>query len=136
MIDILYAPAQPFVWHPLRACIPACIFFLFAILLFARRDSSARFVPFLLAITGAVWILFGLNELVAKRHGWDIRVDLLFLWPSVLLLSLVAFTLGIIRIFERKQKENANSPSRTTFLRPHLKSDACGANATICNRYE
>lgn len=90
MLKIFYYPVQPFLSHPLRAYLLAA---LFAILLATSLARSRRFNPraHLVPLFAVLsWVLFGLNEELARANAWDIRVDVLISWPLVLVISIGA----------------------------------------------
>ena len=92
---IFYAPAQPFIGHPERANLMAAGF---AILFGVSILHAGRFKPLthvLTLLATLLWVAFGLNEIQAQQNGWDIRVDLLLLWPVLFVISVASAWLGI-----------------------------------------
>jgi hypothetical protein len=86
----LYALAQPFVWQPARILLVAATWFVLA---FTLLRPSLR--PMLIA-SGA-WTLFGLLEFEARRERADIRVDLLFTWPALCLITIICLVIALKR---------------------------------------
>ena len=87
---IIYGPSQPFVQNPVLAFVMAgCLALLLAASLLRARHL--RPVPHL-ALTGvaALWILFGMHEIQAQQAGWNIRVDLMLIWPPLMLATIAA----------------------------------------------
>lgn len=85
--------------QPWLALAPAAVFFVL-------RRLSARTLP---AVAGAAWLLYAVYEYAMQRR-WlctgecDIRIDLLVLYPVLLLVSIAAAitaALGIARRYGR-----------------------------------
>ncbi len=69
----------------------ACFFYLLLTIRAALRANNSKAKssrPLSVAIIA--WILFGINEYVAHVYGTNIRVDLLFLSPIILVISVYA----------------------------------------------
>ena len=100
LLDLLYAPIQPFVWHEERAFIVAFVFA--GLIVFRTIANKEKFTlrsiwPLLLALVA--WILFGINEYIAHSNKANIRIDLLFFGPVMMAISLYAmysFVKGLI----------------------------------------
>ncbi len=84
-MDRLYTLAQPFVGHPGRALAVALGLGMIGFAVGTR--------PLLVAAGG--WAIFALLEAEARRERADIRVDLLFTWPALCLLTLVCVWLSL-----------------------------------------
>lgn len=93
MFDALYAPAQYMAGRPERALAVAIAFAFAGIVLRVakRRHPAIADRPALLCT--ALWLFWGINEHAAKLYGWNVRIDIVFLWP---ILSVV--TLGCLVI--------------------------------------
>lgn len=93
----IYAAAQPFIGHAGRAFAIAVIGALMFLLVRRARRGSAR--PWM--VLAVAWAVFGTCEAVATRERADIRVDLLFTWPGLLFLTVVAVALWARGALER-----------------------------------
>ena len=106
-MSLLYSLAQPFVWHPGRAAAVAlaCCVMLFVLPRPARGP---------LLVVAVSWGVFALLELEAWRARADIRVDLLFTWPALCILTLVAFVVCLRRILSqdspRREETDHSAP--------------------------
>lgn len=80
-MDVVFVPLSPFVWAPGRALVVAVGFLVVAVFLGLRRGLGLR-SPALKAIVAVVaWVALAVNEYVARREGWNIRIDLLVFAP-------------------------------------------------------
>ena len=93
VFEFLFAGAQPFVWHPGRAWLVAGAFLLAGAVV--RAAFRGRKWTWPLLASAVAWFLFGCNEYVAHARGWDIRVDLLFGWPVLLVWSIASVVLCV-----------------------------------------
>ena len=86
-MDILWKAANYFNWHPWRAFAVSLVFWVPLLLSLMLRGwrPYARTLPLLVA--ASAWVLFGLLEYEAYRERADLRVDLLFTWPALLLVT-------------------------------------------------
>lgn len=90
-----YDLAQPFVWHPTRVFIIALVWLL-AAFIFRKTVRQPLFVA------AGAWGVFALFEFEAWRERADIRVDLLFTWPVLCLLTIGCLYLAIKQYLTRK----------------------------------
>lgn len=104
LMQIVYGPATPFVTHPERAYMMAAGFAFLAIFSFVQRGEFKPLVQIPILLTVLVWVAFGRNEMQAQQNGWNIRVDLLFFWPVVFVITLASAWLGV-RGFVVKREE-------------------------------
>ena len=89
--ELLFAPIQPFVWHPERAFVAAMIFVGLCIAMIVIGKGKIRvkqLQPMLLAIF--FWLLFALNEYIAHANKTDIRIDLLAFGPFIMGITVYA----------------------------------------------
>ena len=77
-----------FIWHPERIAIVAGLFLVGYL---ALRWSS-RFRAWPLLVAAVAWGLFALAEWSAKAEGANIRVDLFFTAPLLLVVTVWALT--------------------------------------------
>lgn len=99
MLDVLYAPAQWMAGRPERALTVAVVFAAATLLLRAarRRYPDVADRPALLCT--ALWLFWGINEHAARIYGWDVRIDVVFLWPILAFVTVgcVLVTLASVR---------------------------------------
>jgi uncharacterized protein with PQ loop repeat len=88
----LFAFAAPFIGHPWRAVAVAA----FALLSIApqafggtRNSKRVSLSSFASLVLAACWLVFGVLEAEALREHADIRIDLIFTWPAICLVSLM-----------------------------------------------
>lgn len=97
--ETVFAPANVFVWHPERALLVASAFFAtFFVVFKIRRQQTIS-----LLIAGFFWVAFSLWELLATIRRWDIRVDLLLLWPLLIVISSVAIVAFLFDAFKSEK---------------------------------
>jgi hypothetical protein len=90
-LDWIYRLAQPFVWHPGRALVVSLAL---ALAGFGFRDRGGRG----LFPAAAAWAVFALLEFLAWRERADIRVDLLFTWPALCLITAACLAAWVYRL--------------------------------------
>lgn len=99
-MDAIYALAIPFVGHAARAGAVALIWFIGgALILVSRARWNARVWPLFTA--GCAWALFALLEVEAARERADIRVDLLFTWPTLCAISIACAVVWFVSLCRR-----------------------------------
>lgn len=94
----LYSLAQPFVGNPARAVFVGLGWLLIAFML----PKAARRPLFVASIA---WNVFAFLELEAWREHADIRVDLLFTWPALCILTLAALAVSLRRVVRRARSD-------------------------------
>ena len=103
LLELLYAPIQPFVWHPERAFIVAFVYVGLIVIsgLVNKGKIKLKYAwPLLLAFCS--WFLFGINEYIAHSNKTNIRIDLLFFGPLIMLVSIYAVYSFIKSYFSRE----------------------------------
>ncbi len=85
-IGLFYSPIRWFVGHPLRILTVALLFLVLSGIVTISRKGQAW--PLLWA-TG-VWLTFSLWEWLMVRQEANIRIDLFFIYPVMLFISLWA----------------------------------------------
>jgi len=112
-MEIIFAPIAIFVWQPERAMLVAAVFAL--MLVIARSHTLLKknvpTFPVLLALI--MWLSFGILEYYAKRGGWNIRVDLLFFGPVIMLTTIFAvvkYSRGLIKTFKDISRDSETHP--------------------------
>ena len=99
-MSAIYALANPFVGHALRAGLVALACLVIGGLLFVgRRRLNLPAWP--LIIAGGAWSLFALLEAEATRERANIRVDLLFTWPALCLISTACAIVWLLLLCRR-----------------------------------
>jgi len=83
LLEWLFKPIQPFVWHPERIAAVACVLFIAFFVLLSLR----RFRSWPLLIPACVWGLFAVWEAYCKAQKYNIRVDLLLLYPILVVVT-------------------------------------------------
>ena len=101
--ELLYAPIQPFVWHPEKAFYVSLIFIALLVIDIVAHKGYIRIKqlwPLLLAFVS--WLLFGVNEYIAHSNKTDIRIDLLFFGPLIMAISIFAIYSFVKSLLYRK----------------------------------
>ena len=93
--ELLFGPARVFLEHPERAYLVAIGFLALLAASVLRAGGLRRGVQALLALTAVFWVGFGIHEQSLAGTGANIRVDFLFAWPPLAVVSLVAIACGI-----------------------------------------
>jgi hypothetical protein len=83
-----------FVWEPGRVAVVAGAFLLTFIACAALERSNRRFRSWPLFATAALWGLYALWEWLAFEKRWNIRVDLLLIYPLLFGASVTALVLS------------------------------------------
>jgi hypothetical protein len=91
---IIYTPFQPFVWHPERIAVVAVTLLIIAIVAFARR---LRAWP--LFVAASAWAALVPWEYHCKVREANIRIDLLSIWPLLVIIT----GWGLIAGFRRRR---------------------------------
>jgi hypothetical protein len=76
-LKVLFAPIQPFVWHPERIAAVAAVFLVGFLLFRSSRRIHATW--FLAAALG--WGAFALWEWYCRTMKYNIRIDLFLIYP-------------------------------------------------------
>jgi len=99
VLDWLYAPAQFMAGRPERALVAAACFALAAVILRLAKRRAPALADRPAVLCTALWLFWGINEHAARLYGWNIRVDIVFLWPilAIVTLACIAITLASIR---------------------------------------
>ena len=101
-MDSVYALANPFVGHALRAVLVALVWFIAAALIVASRGRLDR-PAWPLVVAGTAWTVFAVLEAEAKRERADIRVDLLFTWPALCIVSIGCAVASVLLLRRRSR---------------------------------
>jgi hypothetical protein len=83
LVDAFFAPANYFVWHPDRIAVVAAVLFGAAVLGFAVK----RKLCVALVVASFCWLCFVPWEYYCTVQRYNIRVDLLVIWPVLLLVT-------------------------------------------------
>ncbi|MCU0898780.1 MAG: hypothetical protein MUC55_14955 [Burkholderiales bacterium] len=116
MLDWLYAPAQFMAGRPERALAVAACFALAAVILRAAKRRAPALAERPALLCTALWVFWGINEHAAKLYGWNIRIDTVFLWPilAVVTLACVGLTLASVRgAMSGTDRRRLEPPDRT-----------------------
>jgi hypothetical protein len=90
-LKMFFAPIQPFVWHPERIAIVACILLLAYLML--RRVG--RFRPRPILVSAVIWGAFALWEWYCKIQGYNIRIDLFLIYPVLIIVTVWSLIAGL-----------------------------------------
>ena len=102
-----------FVGQPGRIFVISCIFFLgyFVMRLLGRKLPSLRSWPLL--VPAIAWVLFAVWELFCSAQQYDIRVDLFFIYPILIVVSIFGLSVSIgsliTSFFKKGAGEQMNS---------------------------
>ena len=99
-MDAIYALADPFVGHALRAGLVALVWLIAGGFVVAMR-SRFNLPAWPLFTAGGAWALFALLEAEATRERANIRVDLLFTWPALLVISVGCAVVWVVLLCRR-----------------------------------
>lgn len=96
-----------FVWHPVRIAGVSCFFL---VGFFGMRLLNHKYPLFrnrLLLISGVMWALFSLYEWHCKSQRYNIRVDLFFIYPVLMSVSIGSVLVAVANLLLslRKNKE-------------------------------
>ena len=83
-----------FVWHPGRIVVVALVFAVGFIVLVVLQGVNHRFRSWPFLVASALWGLYALWESIAMEKQWNIRVDLLLIYPALLAISVAAVVLS------------------------------------------
>ena len=97
-----------FVWHPGRIAIVSGVFFLGFLGAYFLNGRHMQFQHGLLLVCAIIWGLYAMWESHCKTMEYDIRVDLLLIYPVLMSVSIFSIMINIIRLslgFLRKRKK-------------------------------
>ena len=99
-MKILSDVMQPFIWHPERVMVVAFFFsLLYFGLVLSKAATRVRVRPILIA--AIAWALYSAWEYHCKIQRYNIRVDLLLIYPLLVIVSL----LPVVAIFRKQKKQ-------------------------------
>jgi len=107
LIQYLFSPIQPFVWHSERIMIVSCAFFLGFLGMYLFNRKCLLFQHWLLLVCAVIWGLFAVWEAHCKTMEYNIRVDLLLIYPVLASITIFSVIINIVRPllhFPRKQR--------------------------------
>jgi hypothetical protein len=102
---ILFIPALPFIWHPERILLVAIFFAMLLVVSVVRSREFKPLTHLLTLLATGLWVAFVFWEIRAKQEGWKIRVDLLFFWSPLIVVSGAAAWMGIRSIVMGKSND-------------------------------
>lgn len=97
-VQELFRLADPFMSHPERAAMVAVILLL---VYFAVLKAKGVKVFTLLGVC-SIWVAFAIWETFATALRWDIRVDMLLIWPVLLLSAAIALGAVVLALFSTR----------------------------------
>ena len=98
-----------FIGHPSRVLFVAVFFVLVALLSGKRADGIWGKATLPCYGAALVWMAYALWEYLVSREGADIRVDLLIIYPILIIVSVLAPILSF-RLARRTQASKNNLP--------------------------
>ena len=104
-MEILFAPIQPFLWHPERALMVALFFLVFWIF---HKIKLYSFVNTPLLVSSISWFLYAALESTISTNS-NVRVDILVIYPWLLFISIYS----IFNAFKLKNNKNKNESPNT-----------------------
>ena len=112
MLDWLYAPAQFVAGRPERALAVAACFAIAAVVLRIAKRRFPALADRPVILCTALWVFWGINEHAARLYGWNVRVDIVFLWPilAIVTLGCMGLTLASIRAAVRGTGTHGAAP--------------------------
>lgn len=90
IVQLIYFPSQQVIRNPAYAFVVAFGFAALLVISFVRGGKIRPWVHASCLLACALWVAFGMHEYRMREVSNPIRVDLLLLWPPLLLLSLAA----------------------------------------------
>jgi hypothetical protein len=94
ILNLIYLPATPFIGHPERAYIVSVLFGVLLAVSVARSGTLKPLIDLSLLLAALGWGLFGYFETLAIAGGANIRIDLLFGWPILCIITVAAIAAG------------------------------------------
>jgi hypothetical protein len=113
MIEIFSLPIQSFIWHPERIAFLAGIFLASFVGLLIVCKTPRRYNPRTLLLPTAVWAAYAPWEAYCMAGKYDIRVDLLIIYPILL----AATVLGVAGAVKKRRRPLNNETCRTDIHR-------------------
>jgi predicted membrane protein len=98
LLDWLYTPAQFIAGRPERALAGAACFAIAAVILRIAKRRAPALADRPAILCTALWVFWGINEHAAKLYGWNIRIDTVFLWPILAIVTLACIGLTLASI--------------------------------------
>ena len=105
LMNLLFLPIQPFVGHPERVAVVAALCFIAFALVLLRARKGHRLRAWPLLVPTLLWTLFIPWEAYCKAGGHNIRVDLLLIWPMLV----IATVGGIATTFKRQTESRRDT---------------------------
>lgn len=109
LMRIAFLMAQPFMLYPELAYLMAMAFMVLFVVSTLQTEKYTSPVPLGILFTSVCWVGFGL--LMRRYQGAEIRVDVLFSWPPLLVVSLTTGCLGIWQIVAKKPTDQTKDES-------------------------
>ena len=97
LIQYLFLPIQPFIFHPGRIMIVSGVFFLGFMGVYLFNRKHLLFQHWLLLACAVIWALFAAWETYCKTMEYNIRVDLLLIYPVLVSITLFSVITNIVR---------------------------------------
>ncbi len=116
-LKIFYSPMDPFIRHPELAYFVAAGFvILWAVCVWHSGTFRPRLYAFIL-LPALLWVLYGMHEYRAQAAGWNIRVDILMIWPVLFVASAAAVWLSLRELIAPRRTAASDIVSSAPDLR-------------------
>jgi len=109
VIEWIFLPIQPFLWHPERIAYVAVIF-IAAFLIMRIVTKSSGINPRYLFVPAVLWTLFIPWEAYCKAGEYNIRVDLLYIYPVLMVTSVLGIAKTVKQIIQPVDADNPGNP--------------------------
>jgi len=108
LFQLVFGPCTLFVGHPENGLLMAMSFAILLVVSILRSKEIMTLTHLLLLASAGLWVGYVWWEFHAQQQGWNIRVDILCIWPVLLLISMAAAWRGIRSVAFSKHQEPIN----------------------------
>lgn len=112
IVQFLYFPAEQVTRNPALAFVVAFGFAGLLVISLVRGGKIRPWVHASCLLACALWVAFGMHEYRMREISNPIRVDLLVLWPPLLLLSLAAAWQGVKSVRSAETATQSEGPKQ------------------------
>lgn len=97
-----------FLGYPERMAIISCVFFLTLFAAYLLNRKRMEFQHWLLLASAIMWFVFAVWEACCQTMKANIRVDLLFIWPIVIGVSVFSIAINITRALAKSSGKKSS----------------------------